>query len=125
MQVPKGHQAVMPYLIVNNAAGFIDFVKNVFNADLSFSRMREDNLTVMHSEVQISGSTIMFCDATEQFKPATANMFVYVDDADKTFAKAIEAGSKVIMELADQTYGRSGGVSDPFGNEWWITSVKS
>jgi PhnB protein len=125
MQVPKGHQAVMPYLILNNAAGFIDFVKKVFNADLSFSRMREDNLTIMHSEVQISGSTIMFCDATEKYKSATANMFVYVDDADITFEKAIGAGSKVIMELADQAYGRSGGLSDPFGNEWWITSVKS
>ena len=123
MQVPKGHQAVMPYLMINDAVRFTDFVKKVFDAELSFTRMREDNTTVMHSEVQIAGSTIMFCETTEQWKTATANMFVYVEKADETFNKAIESGSKVIMELTDQPYGRSGGITDPFGNVWWITSV--
>jgi uncharacterized glyoxalase superfamily protein PhnB len=66
----------------------------------------------------------MFCETTEQWKTATANMFVYVEKADETFNKAIESGSKVIMELTDQPYGRSGGITDPFGNVWWITSVK-
>jgi uncharacterized glyoxalase superfamily protein PhnB len=50
-------------------------------------------------------------------------MFVYVADADVTFDKAIKAGSTTVMEIADLEYGRSGGVTDPFGNVWWITSV--
>lgn len=123
MEIPSTHQRVMPYLMVQNATGFIDFTKTVFDAILTFTRMREDNKTVMHSEVQIGGCTIMFCDATEQWQPATANLFVYVENADTAFKKAIEAGSTIITELSNQPYGRSGGVKDPFGNIWWITSV--
>ena len=58
-----------------------------------------------------------------EWKPATANMFVYVDNADARYKKAIDAGSETVMEPADQDYGRSCGVTDPFGNVWWITSV--
>ena len=45
-------------------------------------------------------------------------------DADATFAKAIAAGAKSVMEMADQDYGRSGGFEDPHGNVWWVTKVQ-
>ena len=77
---------------------------------------------LQHGEIKIGGSTIMFSNSRDEWKPATANMFVYVDDADAVFAKAIANGAETIMEPADQEYGRSGGVNDPFGNVWWITS---
>jgi len=114
----------MPYLMLKDAAGFIRFTEQVFGAELTFKRMRADESTVMHAEIQISGCTIMFSEATDQWKPATANLFIYVEDADKTFAKAIEQGATVVTDLADQDYGRSGGVKDPCENVWWITSVK-
>ncbi|MDQ6905015.1 MAG: hypothetical protein M3139_18640 [Bacteroidota bacterium] len=47
-----------------------------------------------------------------------------MDDADETYKKAIEAGGISITEVADQSYGRSGGVKDPFGNSWWIYFYK-
>lgn len=125
MNLPKGHQVIMPYLMVNGALKFIDFVKAVFNAELTTSmhKLREDTKTVLHSEVTIGGSTIMFTDATEQWKEQTANLFVYVDNADETYAKAITAGAVTVMELSNQDYGRTCGVTDPFGNVWWITSM--
>ena len=127
MKVPKGHQVVMPYLMLNGALKFIDFVKNVFNAELneSMHKLREDKATVMHSEVTICGSTIMFTDATEQWREQTANLFVYVDNADETYRKAIDSGATMLMELSNQDYGRTCGVTDPFGNVWWITSINS
>ena len=121
MNIPKGHQAVMPYLMLEDAAAFIDFIKNVFDADMTHESMRDG--IVGHSEAQIGGSTIMFSNSREAWKPATANMFVYVPDADETYKKAIAAGATSVMEIADQDYGRSGGVTDPHGNVWWITSV--
>ena len=124
MNIPDGHQAVMPYLMMEDAAAFIEFTKAVFNADLTHHSMREDDL-VGHCEIQIGGSTIMFSNSRDEWKPATANMFVYVDDADATYSKAIEKGSGTIMPPADQDYGRSCGVTDPFGNVWWITSVQT
>lgn len=123
MEIAQGHQAVMPYLMVENARKFTEFCQKVFNAQLRFSRLREDNITVMHSEIQISGCTIMFCDATDQWKVETSNLFIYVEDVDETFQKAIEAGAAIVSEIANQDYGRSGGVKDPFGNVWWITSI--
>ncbi|MFA6083356.1 VOC family protein [Mucilaginibacter sp.] len=125
MEIPKVHQAVMPYLMLQNAAGFINFTEAVFNADVAMQKNRENENLIMHSEINISGSTIMFCDASDNLRIATANLFIYVDDADKTYHLAIENGATTVMELSDQDYGRTCGVIDPFGNTWWITSIKS
>ena len=124
MKIPNGHQAVMPYLMLVEAAKFIDFCQKVFNAKLISNRKREDGITIMHAEVDIDGSTIMFSEANKDWKPAMANMFVYVENADKTYQLAIDAGAVTLMELSDQDYGRTCGVTDPFGNVWWITSVR-
>lgn len=112
----------MPYLIIDGAAKFIDYIRDVFEAELTYHSMRDDEL-VGHCEAQIGGSTIMFSNSRGEWTPVTANMFVYVEDADETFRLATENGGTVVMELSDQDYGRSGGVKDPFGNVWWITSV--
>jgi uncharacterized glyoxalase superfamily protein PhnB len=66
----------------------------------------------------------MFADTTEKITSQTAGLFIYVDNADETFKMAIEEGATVVSEVSDHPYGRSGGVKDPFGNTWWITSVK-
>lgn len=124
MKIPKSHQTIMPYLIVPGAQKFIEFTQKVFNAEETFKRMREDGKTIMHSEIQIGGSTIMFADTTEQFKSSPAGLFIYVGNADETYKKAIDEGASTVMELSDQDYGRTCGVADPFGNTWWITTVK-
>jgi len=72
----------------------------------------------------IGNSTIMFADTNEQFKPSNAALFVYVENADETFAKAIGEGATVEKEITDESYGRSGAIKDPFGNIWWVTAVK-
>lgn len=63
-----------------------------------------------------------FADATEQFTERTTGLFVYVENADETFKKALDEGATSLMLPADQSYGRSGGVEDPFGNTRWITT---
>jgi len=63
MKIPNGHQAIMPYLMLVDAAKFIDFCQNVFNATLLSSRKRDDGVTIMHAEINIDGSTIMFSEA--------------------------------------------------------------
>ena len=108
--------------MLKDAGKFIDFVKQVFNAEITHHSMRDEK-RLGHCEMQIDGSTIMFSDVSEDWDPQTANLFIYVRDADETFKKALEHKATVVMELADQDYGRSGGVMDPFGNIWWITSA--
>jgi len=125
MKVPSGHQMVMPYLMLKDASKFIPFTETVFGAQVNPGTLRtRDDGKLMHAEVMIGGCTIMFSDSSEQWPEQTANLFIYVDNADQAFKKAIDAGSTVVMELSDQDYGRTCGVSDPFGNVWWITAVK-
>lgn len=122
IKIPEGYQQVMPYLILKNAAGFFAFTQRVFDAIEAHKTMRDEN-AIRHAEVKIGNSTIMYADSTKEYEPATANLFIYVENADATYKKALEAGARSIMEPADQSYGRSCGVTDPFGNTWWLTSV--
>ncbi len=126
MNLPNGHQVVMPYLMLKGALKFIDFTKAVFNAEvtLNMHKMHNDYERVMHSEIRIGGSTIMFTDASQEWKEQPAHLFVYVENADETYKKAKEQGATTVMELSDQNYGRTCGLQDPFGNVWWITSIK-
>lgn len=123
LSIPEGYQRVMPYLIMKNAAVFFNFMQKVFEATEKMKIMRDD-MHIMHAELQIGESTIMFADSTEEFKPQTAGLFVYVEDADETYNKALEEGAISITAMSNQDYGRSGGVTDPFGNTWWITGIK-
>lgn len=114
----------MPYLILDHALQFIDFMKRVFSAEETYKSMR-DPATIMHAEVMVGECTIMCADATEQYPPCPAGMFIYVDDADAVFEKALKAGAQVIDAVTDHPYGRSGGILDPFGNSWWLCTAGS
>ena len=65
----------------------------------------------------------MFADSAEQFTPQRAGFFVWVENTDETYQQALDNGAVVATKIADQSYGRSGGVKDAHGNTWWITSV--
>lgn len=121
-KIPEDYQTVTTYLIIKNAVAFIQFMQTVFNAEVVNKHMRDEN-TIMHAELKIGNSIIMLADSTPQYPPANANLFIYVEDADATYKKAIDNGASTVTELANQSYGRSGGIKDSFGNTWWITSV--
>ena len=124
VNIPEGNQAVMPYLMLQNAAGFMEFTKTVFGATQNHDiHYQPDSDKIMHAEIMISGSTVMFCDTKEPWQPTPANMFVYVANADETYEKALANGATSVMPPSDQNYGRACGVTDPFGNVWWITNV--
>ena len=122
LNIPEGYQRVMPYLIVENAAAFFSFTQNVFGAKERYKAMRTETL-IMHAEINIGDSVIMFADATEEHAKQTAGFFIYVDDCDKIYQKALANGAATVTEPADQSYGRSAGIKDPFGNTWWLTTA--
>jgi PhnB protein len=122
LNIPEGYQQVMPYLIVENAAAFMEFMQKVFGAEERNKAMRDEKL-IMHAELSIGGSVIMLADATDLYKPQPAGLFVYVEDCDTTYNNALANGASSVSEPADQSYGRSAGVKDAFGNTWWMTAV--
>jgi len=118
---PADYQQVMPYLILKNAAGFMQFMKEVFGAREKAMHMRDEQ-TIMHGEITVGSCVIMFAEATDQYAAETGGFFIYVTDADATYALALEKGATSVMPPADQPYGRSCGVKDFCGNTWWVTS---
>ena len=123
MNIPTNYQTVMPYLIIKDAVKFLQFTENVFGATENEKNLAMRNSDIiMHAEIMIGGSTIMFADSNEQFSPRNAGLFVYVEDADATYKKALEEGANAVTQMSTQPYGRSGGIEDPFGNTWWITT---
>ncbi|WP_345950506.1 VOC family protein [Mucilaginibacter sp. PAMB04274] len=97
-------------------------MQTVFGATEKLKVMRNET-TIMHAELQVGTSTIMFTDATEDYPVQNAGLFIYVADCDTTYQKALANGASSIMEPANQDYGRSAGVLDAFGNTWWISQV--
>ncbi|MBW8683863.1 VOC family protein [Chitinophaga rhizophila] len=120
LNLPPNYQAVMPYLILKDAAGFITFAKDIFDATEQMRTMRDDQ-KIMHAEINIHGSTIMVAEQTDEYASQNAGIFVYVADCDSAYQRALDKGAESILPPADQSYGRSAGIKDPFGNTWWVT----
>lgn len=123
MENYKDQQTIIPYLMLENAGRFMEFVQTVFNGQILFLNMDDDNRTVLNAEIKIGHTVILLSDAKDKYGIARGNFFIYVKDADETFSRACYHGASVVKEVSDMDYGRSGGIEDPFGNTWWLTSV--
>lgn len=120
MKVPSEYNRLMPYLIVPYAYRFIDFMKEVFGATEQRIVPRSEGV-IMHGELRIADSVIMFADVTDEFIAKPAGIFIYVDDVSEIYSKAMAAGAVSLMEPMEQPYGFTCGFKDPFGNDWWAT----
>ena len=128
--IPDGYHTATPYLIVNDAAGAIEFYKRAFGAT-EVMRMAQPNGKIGHAEIKIGDSPIMLADESPEmgargpksFGGSPVSILLYVEDVDTTFSRAVAAGAKVQRPVADQFYGdRTGGVEDPFGHVWYIAT---
>jgi len=119
---PDGYHSITPYLVVDGAARLIAFLEEAFDAK-EVERFAAPGNRVGHAEVRIGDSLVMLSDARGEHKPMQAMLYVYVDDVDATFQRALAAGATSVQAPADQFYGdRSGGVNDPCGNLWYIAT---
>jgi len=119
---PDGYHSVTAYLVVDGAARLIDFLQQTFDAE-EVERFAAPGNRVGHAEVRIGDSVVMLGDAHGEHKAMKAMLYVYVDDVDATFQRALAAGGTSVQAPADHFYGdRSGGVKDPCGNVWYIAT---
>ena len=119
---PPGQNSVSPYLVAEGAAELAAFIKTVFGAEEKFVLPGPGGI-VMHGELRIGESVIMFADACEHATQRSAMLHVYVPDVDAAYQRALDAGATSEREPADQFYGdRSAGVVDRFGNTWYMAT---
>jgi PhnB protein len=120
MSAPEGYTAVTPWIISRNTAGLLDFVRDAFGAE-ELARVVGEDGSIGHAEFRIGDAIVMGFDAKPDWPDTPAFLRLYVDDADDTFRRAVEAGATPITEVTHLFWGdRVGRVRDPFGNLWWI-----
>lgn len=132
--IPEGFHTVTPTITVKDPAKAIDFYKKAFGAEELMRMPGPGGRGVMHAQIKI-GNSILFLgeerpDPGSPKSPETLGgvsntFYIYVQDADNAFNKAVSAGAKVTMPLGDMFWGdRAGSVSDPFGHMWMLGTRK-
>ena len=120
--VPDGFRTITPYLVVRGANGFLAFLQAGFGGRVD-SIVRRPDGEVMNAAVTIGDSAVMVSNAPTDREPTEVWLYLYVDDCDAWYKRALDAGATSIMEPADMFYGdRHGGVKDAWGNTWWLAT---
>lgn len=126
--VPKGYHTVTPSLVIAGAAKAIEFYKKALGAEEK-SRFPAPDGTIMHAEIRIGDSIIMLGDempeqggrGPKSYGGSPVSLFIYLDNVDTAWKRAVDAGAKVVTPLSDQFWGdRGGSIEDPFGHNWWL-----
>jgi PhnB protein len=114
------YRTVTPYLVVPDADAELAFLKAAFGG-IETSCQRNADRSVMHAEIKIGDSLIMLGQASGMWKPLTAALYLWVDDVDGTYTRALQAGATSESAPEDKPYGhRNAGVVDRNGVTWWI-----
>jgi PhnB protein len=123
--IPEGLRTVTAFLHPRGAARMIDFLKQAFGAEEQ-DRSQSPDGVIHHATVRIGDSMIEMGEAHGEWQPMATMFYLYVDDVDSWYQRALEAGATSRQKPADQPYGdRVGGVADPFENVWYIgTPIK-
>jgi PhnB protein len=115
--IPKGWHSVTPRLVVRDPARLVQFLKDAFFASGDF-------VTTAPSQMRIGDSIVMVSGVGPR-DPVRAFLYLYVDDVDATYQRALKAGAVSLEEPQDVPYGdRRAMVKDPCGNDWQIATHK-
>ncbi|MDG0025373.1 VOC family protein [Trinickia sp. Y13] len=128
--IPEGMHTITPQIVCANAAQAIEFYAKAFGA-IELFRMPGPSGKLAHAQIKIGDSVLMLTDESPEcgssgpktLKGTPVSLYVYVEDADKAFDRAVSAGATVMMPLADMFWGdRWALVEDPFGHRWHIAT---
>ena len=120
--IPEGFHTITPYLLLDDVPAFLDFVTQAFDAT-TIERMEDPDGTVRHAQVQIGTSRLMTGSAQGPWPPTSTFLYLYVEDADAWYQRALAAGATSMQEPKDEFYGdRTAGVKDASGTLWWLAT---
>lgn len=130
--IPDGYQTLTPYLVCQGAAEAIAFYKAAFGAS-ELVRMPGPGGSVMHAELRVGSSMLMLSDenpdrgalSPETVGGSPVSIFIYTEDVDAQYARALEAGARGVAAPTDMFWGdRFAQLVDPFGHSWAIATHK-
>jgi PhnB protein len=122
MYVPPGFGTVFPYMVVDDPDRLASFLTDVFDATEA-GRTVMPGGRIANIRMSVGSSTFMISQAAPDGMAAMAGAYyVYVNDVDRAFDKAIAEGAEQYFAPADMPYkDRQAGVKDAFGNYWFIS----
>jgi PhnB protein len=120
---PENYNSVSVYLVADNAQRVIDFLKNTFDAT-DLRRFDAPDGKIMHAEVRLNDTVVMIAEAGGAYPAFPVWLHVYVPDAAATYKKALAAGGVSVQAPVHKPGDPDlrGGVKDPCGNTWWIST---
>jgi PhnB protein len=122
MYVPEEYGTLFPYMIVDDAEKFVQFLSKAFDSK-EIGRTVLPNGRIANIRILIGTSAFMVSQSEDGGMKAMAGAYyIYVEDVDATFQQVIALGAEQMFEPVDMPYlDRQAGVTDPFGNIWWIS----
>jgi len=128
--VPAGYHTITPQLTLDHGPEAIEWYKKALGAE-EISRSVGPDGKIMHAELKIGDSRFMVNDAMmgnkgpKDFAGSPAGLWLFVENSDALFDRAVSAGAKVQMPMDDQFWGdRAGAIIDSSGYVWWIATRK-
>ena len=127
--IRKGYHTITPHLLADNAAQTMEWYKKAFGAE-ELGRHLDPDGKIMHAEMKIGDSHFLINDVMggkgpKELGGSPAVFWLYVENSDALFKRAVDAGGKVEMPIDNQFWGdRAGALVDPEGYTWWIATRK-
>ena len=122
--VPDGYSRVVPYLTVEDANRLLDFLTQVFEAEVVDKNDRSDG-KLAHAAVRIGDSIIELAEASDRFGAMPGAIHIYGPDVDRTHGLALKHGGETVHEPMEMDYGeRASAIKDPMGNHWYIATYR-
>ena len=132
--VPAGHHTVTPHLIMSDASSALDWYAKALGAEI-LARAPGPDGKIMHAEIRVGNSIVMLNDemgggrSAKALGGSPASLWLYVDDCDALFKRAVAAGATVppgpMGAPSDQFWGdRTAAIIDPEGYHWTIATRK-
>ncbi len=120
---PQGFSTVNSYLFVEDPLALIDYLEKSFDAEEINRVLRPETGEIANVILKIGNSCIMLSQASGPFLNMRTSFYLYVKNVDEMYQRALDNGGTSVFEPADQDFGdRQGGIQDPSGNYWWIST---
>ncbi|HWN08790.1 MAG TPA: VOC family protein [Pyrinomonadaceae bacterium] len=120
--IPEGLRPVTPFLHPIGAPALIDFMKQAFGAE-EISRYQSPEGMIQHAMVRIGDSVIEMGEAHGEAQPMPPALYIYVENLEATYDRALVAGATSLQLPHDQAYGdRTAWVKDAWGNVWYLAA---
>jgi PhnB protein len=118
----EGAPTVQPFLQPLRAEPVVQFLVTAFGA-IELGRAATPEGAILHTTLKFRNSAMELADASGIYQPLPGMFYLYVDDADAAYSRALQAGAKSVSPPTDQSYGhRSAAVRDLTGNVWYVAT---